>query len=136
MKGSKKTRGQKLPEKLSESEEIVMRCLWDSREPMRLSDVITACEGYGHYWKAQTVSTFLLRLIQKNYIDFKPASPGRRVYFPKISMESYLDMQMHAMLDFWGKPTIHALASAFSQTDALTKEDLTELREMLNDMDE
>ena len=89
MKGSKKTRGQKLPEKLSESEEIVMRCLWDSREPMRLSDVITACEGYGHYWKAQTVSTFLLRLIQKNYIDFKPASQGRRVYFPKISMERF-----------------------------------------------
>ena len=136
MRGSRKTSEAKHPEKLSESEEIVMRCLWDSPTPLRLSDVITACEGYGHYWKSQTVSTFLLRLIQKGYVDFQFASPGRRVYLPKISMESYLDMQMNSMLDFWGKPTVRALASAFGRTKALSREDLKELREMLNDMDE
>lgn len=122
-------------EKLSESEEMVMRCLWESDRPLGLSEVITACQSYERGWKPQTVSTFLSRLVQKGYVDTRKRNRGN-VYFPRIEQEAYLNDQMQAMLDFWGKPSIRALASAFGRSQAIGPEDLRELRAMLDDLDE
>lgn len=122
-------------ERLSESEEIVMQCIWESGCPIGLSDIMDKCEAQGHPWKYQTVCTFLARLHQKGYINYKKHSRSR-LYFPCISQEAYLNNQMYSMLDFWGKPSIRALASAFGRVESISRDDLKELREMLNDMDE
>ncbi len=122
-------------EKLSESEEIVMQSIWESSAPVSLSEIIRWCQAHGHPWKSQTVSTFLVRLSQKGYVGYE--QPGRnRRYLPRISRENYLNNQMCSMLDFWGKPSIDALASAFRRAEFISRNDLKELREMLDDMDE
>lgn len=55
-------------EKLTESEEIVMKAIWDCKNDPVLSDVVDLVTGvYGKDWKPQTVSTFLSKLVRKDY---------------------------------------------------------------------
>lgn len=59
-------------EKLTESEEIVMRAIWDCRKEPVLSDVVERVTGYyGKAWKPQTVSTFISKLCHKHYLELK-----------------------------------------------------------------
>lgn len=59
-------------EKLTESEEAVMRAIWDCHKEPVLSDVVDQVNGlYGRNWKPQTVSTFLSKLCRKNYIKLQ-----------------------------------------------------------------
>lgn len=56
-------------EKLTESEELIMRAVWDCRTEPELSDVVKrVVTVYGKDWKPQTVSTFLAKLVGKNYL--------------------------------------------------------------------
>ena len=55
---------------LTECEQIVMKAVWDSRKDVSLVEIMAIVhEKYGREWKRQTVSTFLLHLIQKNYLS-------------------------------------------------------------------
>ena len=57
-------------EKLTESEEIVMRAIWDCRNEPVLQDVVDRVNGlYGREWAPQTVSTFLTNLRRKDYLE-------------------------------------------------------------------
>lgn len=59
-------------EKLTESEEVVMKAIWDCKKEPVLSDVVDIVVNvYGKEWKPQTVSTFLAKLVQKNYLKLK-----------------------------------------------------------------
>lgn len=56
-------------EKLTESEEIVMKAVWDSHKEPVLSDITERLSGrYGKEWAPQTVSTFLSKLVRKDYL--------------------------------------------------------------------
>lgn len=122
-------------EKLSESEEIVMRCIWDAPTGLGLSDVIQACVAWGKTWKPQTVSTFLARLVEKGYLESH--RQGRSyIYTAKVGQEAYLDAQMSSIVNFWGKKSVGALMSAFGRSKALSRDDLKELRDFLDELDE
>ena len=55
--------------KLTESEEVVMRAIWDCKNEPTLQDVFDRVNGlYGKEWAPQTVSTFLAHLRRKDYI--------------------------------------------------------------------
>ena len=59
-------------EKLTESEEIVMRAIWDLKKEPVLTDVCNRVNDiYGKNWKPQTVSTFLSKLVRKNYLKLQ-----------------------------------------------------------------
>ncbi len=56
-------------EKLTEAEEVVMKAVWDLKKEPVLSDVVEKVTGaYGKDWKPQTVSTFMAKLVQKQYL--------------------------------------------------------------------
>lgn len=122
-------------EKLSESEEIVMRCIWDAPGGLGLSETVECCADWGKSWKPQTVSTFLARLVEKGYLESR--RQGRSyIYTAKIDQEAYLEAQMNSIVDFWGMKSVGALMSAFGQTKKLTRDDLKELRDFLDELDE
>ena len=59
-------------EKLTESEEAVMKAIWDCTKEPELSDVVDrVTDVYGKDWKPQTVSTFLAKLVRKGYLKMK-----------------------------------------------------------------
>ena len=50
---------------LTECERIVMKSVWDAGKDVSLMEIMAAIQDkYGRNWKRQTVSTFLLHLIQ------------------------------------------------------------------------
>ncbi len=56
-------------EKLTESEEVVMKAVWDCKTPPTLSEVNSRVTSvYGKDWKPQTVSTFFAKLVRKGYL--------------------------------------------------------------------
>lgn len=59
-------------ERLTDGEEAVMKAVWDCRKEPVLSDIVERVTGiYGRDWKPQTVSTFLAKLVRKNYLKLQ-----------------------------------------------------------------
>ncbi len=75
-------------EKISECEEMVLVVVYRSRTIPRVKDILVDVNWlYGREWKAQTVSTFLSRLIRKGYLR---TEKGRDIYYyPVIALEEY-----------------------------------------------
>ena len=57
--------------KITEMEQLVMKCIWTSDEDMSLPNVMGIANGkYKKDWKPQTVSTYLSHLVKKGYLNF------------------------------------------------------------------
>lgn len=69
-------------EELTKCETLIMKVVWDADEELSLTDVQTRVnEKYNKKWKPQTVSTFLSRLVKKNYLK---SYRNGRVFFYQI----------------------------------------------------
>lgn len=54
---------------LTSAETIVMKTIWDADHEMSLSEIVRrANEAYDKDWKPQTVSTYLTKLVQKEFV--------------------------------------------------------------------
>jgi len=76
-------------ERLTDGEEAVMKAAWDCRKEPVLSDILERVTSiYGREWKPQTVSTFLAKLVRKNYLKMQR---NGKIYTYKIlvSEEAY-----------------------------------------------
>lgn len=88
-------------EKLTESEEIVMKSAWDcKKENPVLADIEEiATTVYGKDWKNQTISTFLQRLVQKKYLRIQ--RDGKRYpYEILIDERTYRKAQLRRLYYF------------------------------------
>lgn len=77
-------------ESISKCEEEVFLSIFRlSHDDAALQQVMgTVNEKFKHEWKPQTVSTFLTRLVRKNYLTM--ARKGRYCYYtPTMSLEEY-----------------------------------------------
>ena len=97
---------------LTECEQIVMKAVWDSRKDVSLVEIMAIVhEKYGREWKRQTVSTFLLHLIQKNYLSSYRV--GRVFYYHQlVPMEDYKRVVTREFVDFWYDGSVEDLAAA------------------------
>lgn len=94
---------------LTDSEEIVMKSIWDIGNDMCLSQIMEYTKGYGKEWKSQTVSTFLSKLVLKGFID--PYRKGRYFHYKVlISEKEYKSNKIARYLSFWNKDDAEAFA--------------------------
>ncbi len=121
---------------LTTSETLVMKCIWESDHEMALSEIVEKTnEKFGKEWKSQTVSTFLAKLCLKNYIKMKRS--GRTItYEVLVREEEYKSEQAREFVDFWNGGSLKQFITAFYKEKPASKEDLAELRKMIDDMDE
>ena len=75
--------------RLPRCEEQVMSVIWSTEEELDLMQTLERVnKKYGHEWRPQTVSTFLVRLVKKNYLI--PRKQGRYTYYrPAVDVENY-----------------------------------------------
>lgn len=88
-------------EKLTESEEIIMKSVWDFKKEPMLSDVVERSVGfYGKDWKPQTVSTFLSKLCRKNYLNLQR---NGKIYTYKVMVKEadYRRKLYRQHISFW-----------------------------------
>lgn len=94
---------------LTDSEEIVMKCIWDIGDDMCLSQIMEYTKEYGKDWKSQTVSTFLSKLVLKGFID--PYRKGRYFHYKVLITEKeYKTGKLGRYLTFWNKDDIGSFA--------------------------
>ena len=121
---------------LTAAETIVMKCIWDADHEMSLAEIVkNANENYGKDWKPQTVSTYLAKLCQKDYIRMKRT--GRMItYEILISEGDYKSEQAREFVSFWNGGSIKQFLTAFYKDEPATKEDISELKKIIDEMDE
>lgn len=119
---------------LTKSEEVVMKCIWDSEVELALSDVTANVNSdYGKDWKPQTVSTFLARLVRKGYLSFY--RKGRYFFYqPLVKEKDYKRELMKEFIRFWDGGDASLFIDDLCSEKVLSKKDITELKEKVSKM--
>lgn len=115
-------------EKLTDSEEIVMKAVWDCKKEPMLSDVVEIVNGiYGKDWKPQTVSTFLSKLVRK---DFLKLQRNGKIYTYKVLVkaEVYRRKLYKQHISFWNHNDIIEFVTEMVKNKDLTLEDIEEVK--------
>ncbi|MFP3154141.1 BlaI/MecI/CopY family transcriptional regulator [Lachnospiraceae bacterium ZAX-1] len=120
---------------LTPSETIVMKCIWDSDHEMSLSEILNLANGqHQKNWKSQTVSTFLTKLVQKDYLRLK--RDGKiYTYEVLITEEAYKNKQAHEFVSFWNNGSVGQFLSTFYVNKNIEKEELEEIKKIIDELD-
>jgi len=117
---------------ISESESLVMEVLW-TRAP-QTADEIAATLGPANNWQDATVKTFLNRLLKKGVI--RAEYEGRRyLYSPVLQRADWVDAQSRSVLDRLFGGRVAPLVAHFSEREALSRDDIAELRKLIEKLD-
>ena len=122
-------------EELTPSETLIMKCIWDSGQEMALGEILAQVnETYGKHWKSQTVSTFLGKLVYKGFVRMK--RKGRRItYEILVDEKTYSAQQADQFVAFWNEGSVGQFLTAFYHDKKATKEELEELRKIIDELD-
>lgn len=121
-------------EKLTESEELVMKAIWDCRKEPVLSDVVERVNGYyGKDWKPQTVSTFLAKLVRKDYLKL---IRNGKIYTYKILIPeaAYRRKLYRQHISFWNNNDISNFVTEMYDNGDLTKDDVQVLKAKIDEL--
>ena len=114
--------------RLPDAEQEVMQSIWACQSPVARTDIENILFKE-HPMAMTTLLTLLTRLSEKGFITI--TKNGRRSYYtPLISQEDYLASQSKTFFEKLCGRNISTFAAALCDS-GLTKEELAELREML-----
>lgn len=116
---------------LTESEQVVMKCIWDSPVELTLSDVTKSVNAdYGKDWKPQTVSTFLCRLVRKGFLS--SYRKGRYFFYQTLVKErDYKKRVMKRYIKFWEKGDGVGFVMSLCEDKVITDDEISNLKEKL-----
>ncbi len=118
---------------LSDSELEVMEVLWEKEEPMSFGELLDYFNVHTEKnWKKQTLNTFLFRMQQKNLLQII-AEGGYKQYIPTMTKEGYLMAEAKSFLNKNYQGSIVKMLAAFNGGDALGKEEIAELKQLLEE---
>jgi BlaI family penicillinase repressor len=113
---------------ISDAEWEVMEVLW-RKSPLGASEVIQALSGK-RGWKDNTIKTLLARLVQKNALNYTPEG-NRYLYQPVHPREIFVQAESESFLNRVFCGSAHPLLLHFASKARLSKQQLTELRNLL-----
>lgn len=117
---------------ISESESRVMDVLW-TRAPQTADEIVAALAPL-HDWQEATIKTFLNRLLKKGVV--RAEYEGRRyLYFPVLARADWVDAQSRSVLDRLFGGRVAPLVAHFSEREALSRDDIAELRKLIDKLD-
>ena len=113
---------------LSKAEEQLMQILW-RQEKAYMKDLI---EAYPEPRPAPTtVATLLKRMQDKKFVDYKQFGRSRE-YFPLIRKKDYFSRQVNGLIKNFFNDSASQFASFFTKEADLTKEELEDLRKLID----
>ncbi len=119
--------------RISEAEAVVMEALWESH-PLSAEDVVARLGGRNG-WAEATVKTLLNRLLNKGAIN--ATKEGRRyLYAPQVAREAWLLEESSSLLERLFDGRVAPLVAHFSQHRKLSRDDVAELRRLLEELDD
>lgn len=117
---------------LSDCEELVMRCIWDSEDDIGVQQITQIVnERFGKAWKQQTVSTFLVRLVKKDFVEMY--RKGRSfLYHPRVLRSEYLEKAVLEHVEIWNRGSVVDYICEFYKSPKLTNEDRQKIKDTIN----
>ncbi len=118
---------------ISEAESAVMEVLW-ARSPLSAEDVFASLSG-SREWQEATVKTLLNRLLRKGAV--RASREGRRyLYTPVLEREAWLLGESQGLLERLFDGRVAPLVSHFSKHRKLSRKDISDLRKLLEELDD
>lgn len=118
----------KLPT-ISEAEYEVMKVIW-AHAPISTNEVVSKVLETST-WSSKTIQSLLARLVKKGALEYKKDSRVY-VYTPLVKEEEYLEKESTSFLNRFYNGTLNTMVVNFLSQNKLTKEDITELRNILD----
>ena len=111
---------------LSESEMEIMQTIWSSEPPVTTSQLLVA---FAHRaWKAQTMSTFLTRLVEKGLLSVERRGKGN-AYTPAVTEREYHKREARHVIDSMYRGSLLDFLTAFTGGAGLDPNDASALKQ-------
>lgn len=115
---------------ISDAEWEIMKILW-AGSPRTANEIIEALEG-SRSWNPKTVRTLIKRLTEKDAIGY--TQEGRiYAYYPKVQEDECVRSETNSFLKRVYGGTMRPMLAHFLRDEKLTKEDIDELRKILDE---
>lgn len=126
-------------ERLSEAELMIMKIIWEFGRPADASEIRHAMEKkYNRRWASQTMSTYLKILLQKGHIKVERVTSRVYLYEAITDEEEYqkqdIKYNVDMMAEIWGQEGFIKNLAASLHSRRLSREDVSELRSMLDEL--
>lgn len=119
--------------RISEAESVVMELLWQ-RSPLTADEVVAAL-GNSQDWQEPTIKTLLNRLLTKRAIHAE--KDGRRyLYSPVLERADWVQSESKGLLDRLFDGRVAPLVAHFSEKGKLSRKDISELRKLIEELDD
>lgn len=119
---------------LTQAEWNVMDCLWEAG-PLTGREVVQRMEQ-SCGWSRSTTLTLLSRLENKGALESLPAAKGPKVFSPILRREDAALEETKNFLNRVYQGSLSLMVSALTQKQALSREELDELYELLKGLEE
>lgn len=119
---------------LTQAEWSVMECLWEAG-PLTGREVVQSMEK-SCGWSRSTTLTLLSRLENKGALKSAPAEKGPKVFTPVLRREEAALGETKDFLDRVYQGSLSLMVSALTKKQALSREELDELYELLKGLEE
>lgn len=119
---------------LTQAEWSVMECLWEAG-PLTGREVVQSMEK-SCGWSRSTTLTLLSRLENKGALKSVPAEKGPKVFSPVLRREDAALGETKDFLDRVYQGSLSLMVSALTKKQALSREELDELYELLKGLEE
>ncbi len=114
--------------KISESEWLVMKVIWDEN-PISSNRVVDILSDSTH-WNPKTIKTLLSRLVKKGAVGHE--SEGRSyLYYPLIEESVLVKAESKSFLTRVFRGALKPMIATMVESEELSEEELEELRSLL-----
>ena len=120
--------------KLPDTEFDIMKVVW-SNEPPITTNIIMQQLGNEREWKAQTVISLMLRLVERGFIRTEK-NGKERTYFPLISKEDYLKFETGDFMERFHGNSFASLVATLYDGNKIKDSDLDQLTKWLKEKGE
>lgn len=115
--------------KLPDSEFEIMKVVWANEPPITTS-IIMQLLGKEKEWKAQTILTLMVRLVERGFLRTEK-NGKERTYYPLISKEEYLKFETGDFIDRFHGNSFTSLIATLYDGKKIKDSDLEELSNWL-----
>ncbi len=109
-----------------------MKTIWDADHEMSLSEIVRrANEAYEKDWKPQTVSTYLTKLVQKEFVRMH--REGRFFFYEiLVQEEDYRSEQADKFIKFWDEGSVIHFLESYYKGKTLAQGEKDELKKVID----